>query len=519
MHRRFLAKFAIFFGALIMAVGIFNCVIDPYNVWDVYRRVGLNQWTPKADDLDRLIKPIQIIKNKPEVIFLGDSQVLWGINPATYTEITGKSAYNYGIRGASVYELRRSLEHAIAVDESLHDVYLNVNCSMFVQSSYVPHVKVKPGFDEDQIGKKYISSNNIEKTALSWQALLDSIETIKVNRQNKYETNFYTPEGHPNDVSILSYYKDKPNPFYTSFAGDARLGNYDGDLNFDEDAFEELEKMKQICEEADVNLHLISLPVHAIALELFDCSSEAYANYLHRIVGVLPVLDFNGYNQFSQSTLKGNSWEVERNEYFWDTHHMKSYLGDKIIHILAENTQTDFGEFISDTNVDEHLQRLSDDNKKWAQNHPEYVEEVRYYTGFSPVVPFKLQKSGYVTGKSVVRLAAETGIDRPRFSLARKGAFDIGGDSLTPIEGPKTMYAMLENPEGKRYYTLAETVPHIILAGFMHDKKYEMQGFRIQERLNKVDEGSYALYLLEVAMDGTVYKSDILADVVIRRCD
>ena len=47
----------------------------------------------------------------------------------------------------------------------------------------------------------------------------------------------------------------------------------------------------------------------------------------------------------------------------------------------------------------------------------------------------------------------------------------------------------------------------------MHNQKYEMSGFHIQEPLRKVDKGAYELYLIEVAEDGMVYKSDSLASI------
>ena len=100
--RKFLAGFAATALLLLALVGGFNVLIDPYSVWNCYRGVGINKWAPKADDLDRLIKPIEILNKKPAALFLGDSQVLWGIDPAAYAQMTGKSAYNYGLRGASV---------------------------------------------------------------------------------------------------------------------------------------------------------------------------------------------------------------------------------------------------------------------------------------------------------------------------------------------------------------------------------------------------------------------------------
>ncbi len=513
MHRNFLLRFLCAAFVLFLSVGMFNCVIDPYSIWNFYREVGVNQWSPKADDLDRLIKPIEILKKKPQVIFLGDSQVLWGLDAATYTGATGKSAYNYGLRGATVYELRRSLEHVADVDDSLTDVYLNVNFSMFSYSANVPGAVSKPGFDEGQIGKGYVSLKNIEKTIFSWQALLDSFETIAANRKNRYETTSYTPEGKPNDFSILSYYRDKPQPFYTSFAGDARAGRYAGELHLYEEAFAELQRIRQICYDRQIRLHLISLPAHGYALELFDVTSPIYAEFLQRVVEIAPVTSFIGYDQYSQSKLEGPSWQAGGNEYFWDTHHIKSEVGDKLLKELADGAQAGWGKAISRENIAAYLQSLQAGRVAWNASNPDGVEKVRYYTGFSPVPPAAALGRTYVSGKSVVRLDQGSGTEKLALSVSRQGLLDVTGESLTPIGEDKVMYAVLENAEGKRYYTLAEPAPNQDIAGFMHSDAYRMSGFHILESLREVEPGSYDLYLLEASSAGEVYKSASLAAV------
>ena len=379
MYRRFFGAFGVLAAVMLLVVGAFNGLIDPYGVWKFYRQVGVNQWTPKADDLDRLIKPIEVIDKQPQTLFLGDSQVLWGIDPADYTKLTGEAAYNYGLRGATLYELRRSLEHVIAVDKDLRKVYLNVSFAMFSFDPRIVQVKARPGFDEEQLGKKHITLGNIEKTLFSWQAFEDSCRTVSMNRKEQYEDTFYTEGGHPTAHSIRDYYKDKPYPFLTSFIGEA--SQYANERKLKDESFEELERILQLCRENGIEIQVVSLPVHARFLEMIDVSSPIYAEYLARLTELTPVSDFTGYDEYSEAANVGSEKEVGSNPYFWDTHHPKDLLGAKVIGALLGKETSLVGSLVTRENVAEHLQSLRDGRCWWEQSHPESMEEVRHYTG------------------------------------------------------------------------------------------------------------------------------------------
>ena len=508
MYRKFLAIFTLSAFSLVFSVVLFNCITDPYNIWNLYRRAGFNQWTPKAETQDRLILPIRFLSVRPETLFMGNSQVAWGVEASEYTKLTGKTAYNMGMLGSSIYEVRRSLEHAIAVDENLEEVYVSVFFEQFAANDRHPIRQKSEALDANRLGRKFISLETFFKTTLSLDATKDALETVKVNREKKYDFDFYMPTGRWSDASIERFCKDNNWTFNRSIKLMARDGYYE-DMALSELAMEEMQRIVECCQEKGIKLHVHTMPSHARYMENYVVAWDVYEEWMRRLVQITPITDFTDYNQFTMS----DAPEDKANQYYWDSLHLKTTLSNKLLAELSGKAAMVLGTVLNTDNVEAHLSLLKEKRKAWETSHPESLEEARYYSGFFKEVPLALQHKRLITGKSVVRLNTDSGMEKLSATLHRQDRLDLTGNHLTPAGKVQVMYAVLENGNGEKYYTMAEPVPDASMAAFMHDKSYEASGFHIQEPLGKVENGNYSLYLVEVAEDGSAYRSDCIANV------
>lgn len=72
-------KFCFAFTGLALLLSIlttaFTVLVDPYEVWGLCRRVGFNMSSPKAEEVERLHKPLAFLRlePKPETVFIGNS--------------------------------------------------------------------------------------------------------------------------------------------------------------------------------------------------------------------------------------------------------------------------------------------------------------------------------------------------------------------------------------------------------------------------------------------------------------
>ncbi len=103
----------------IVTVGLFNIIIDPYDVFNTPSFLGINHSKPRKDNSDRLFKATDIIRIKPVTILIGSSRTKQALDPNHPALKNEQPAYNLSLNGLNIYELRRYIEHAIANQKEL----------------------------------------------------------------------------------------------------------------------------------------------------------------------------------------------------------------------------------------------------------------------------------------------------------------------------------------------------------------------------------------------------------------
>ncbi|NEP77511.1 MAG: hypothetical protein F6K17_08705 [Okeania sp. SIO3C4] len=92
---------------LVVAVGIFNIVVDPYDVFNTPNFFGINHSKPRKNNSDRLFKTIDIIRIKPISILIGSSRTKRALDPNHPALENKQPAYNLALNSINSYELRR----------------------------------------------------------------------------------------------------------------------------------------------------------------------------------------------------------------------------------------------------------------------------------------------------------------------------------------------------------------------------------------------------------------------------
>lgn len=516
--KSFCLKFMAAAMGLLLLAGTFNIIVDPYDVWRLYRQVGFNQWSVQVGRSDRLVKPVTFNREQPEVLFLGDSVGAWGLDTAEYTKLTGKSSYNFAMLGCTVYEMRRALEHAIHTDENLREVMLELNFGTFVYDPAKPWEKTAPGYDEEQMESGHITLENIARTAFSWQALKDSLTTIKVNRKTPRTNTYFLPSGCYDPVSVEHYCTSNSWNFTVSLAGWAREGRFRKAV-LNEEAFAEYQRIIDICRERGLKLTVFVPPVHARSFEQFASAWDLYASWVRRMASMMPYTSFEGFDEMTTSPAAEGRLTAETNEYFWDSYHMKLAAGNKIQDALAGAAEAapGYGRLVTEETAEAHLAALRAGVKAWEAAHPESREEVLYYAGFSPLEPFRLKGRSLAKDDSLATLD----VDQPELpvhmALSKDSQLELTGMRLTLPESSAAMYAVLTPSQGgERLYTMAEARESPKTVAFMRRPQYAGSGFLIKEPLWDVPPGSYTLTIVDVPAEGEVRESAPLAEVTVQ---
>ncbi|NEQ74494.1 MAG: hypothetical protein F6K23_16510 [Okeania sp. SIO2C9] len=104
-YRRYNWRFLLSVFLPVVTVGIFNIVVDPYDVFNTPNFLGINHSKPRKDNSYCLYKATDIIRIKPVTILMGSSRKKQGLDPNHPALKNEQPAYNLALNGINAYEL------------------------------------------------------------------------------------------------------------------------------------------------------------------------------------------------------------------------------------------------------------------------------------------------------------------------------------------------------------------------------------------------------------------------------
>lgn len=359
-----------FLGAALMpvlTVGMFNIIVDPYDVFNTPNFLGINHSKPRKDNSDRLFKATDIIRIKPVTILIGSSRTKQGLDPNHPGLKNEQPAYNLALNGINLYELRRYLEHAIANQRKLDLVILGLDFFMF--NTFVEN---QPTFSEKRLEKQQIFLDDFINVTFSSDALLASQETIVDSQINPPDNIGYGDNG------FMPYRNPDPEKTQWRFESNIKVYyQFNGKYQLSTQFLDELKKVVELCQKYQIKLIPFISPSHATQWEAIRATGEwsTFEEWKRKVVKTTPVFDFSGYNSITTEPIHNDM------ENYTDNSHYTPKVGDLILNRILDyqeaDVPNDFGILINPENIESHLEKIRKDREVWAKNNPDEVKLVK----------------------------------------------------------------------------------------------------------------------------------------------
>jgi hypothetical protein len=400
-YRTYFFRFILIGACLVMSLGVFNLVMDPFDIFRLIVIPGVNTNKIMAAKNMRMHKAYAVVRKKPQSIILGNSTAEAALAPEHEGFSTGP-VYSLAIPGATMYEILRNFEHAQAT-RRLHTVLLSLDFSSFE----IYPVQQQGDFNEERLTTRadafspWISlyKTDLLSSLFSLEATKMSLATLK-------------KQGEPDDcldngmrdwnISLKGIIREKG--VVASFTdtddflarGIAALPAEKLERESQEKVYGYLQELIAICYRDDIRLIVLIPPNHVrrnVLLELTGMG-EIWNTWKRKVVAVnqalatkyakepFPVWDFSGPSNYTTELLPREGGKVGAMQWHWESAHYKRALGDLVLaqilpvgHALPEGA-ADFGEVLTAANVETVLRKQAVALQKYIENHPQDVAEL-----------------------------------------------------------------------------------------------------------------------------------------------
>lgn len=292
---------------------------------------------------------------KAKTILLGSSRVRSGLD-INHSALERESIYNLGLPGVNMYQSLAYFKHTLAYQKNIQQVIIGID--FFMSNHYLDNLD---SFDETRLGKK-IGIKELINNSLSLDTLESSIITVRanVNKQAQSKNLESTPHRFKrwltNFLSFDGFYK-----------------NY----GLSEKQLYSFQEVINLCEQNNIDVKVFISPTHATQYEAIAAAGlwSTFEQWKREITKITPVWDFSGYNRITTEKID------DRMNNYIDSSHYSHYTGNLVLNRLffdrLETVPADFGVFITQENLESHLEKIRQDRTKWQQNNPEEVQLVK----------------------------------------------------------------------------------------------------------------------------------------------
>ena len=373
MPVRYIKIFAVTVLGLSCLVLVVTAVVDPYGISPLgisLPRFNANKY--KRVDVDRLIKPIEVLQKQPKTIFLGTSRVHESLDPSRFAGTRFAPAYNASIPSVTPAETLGYLKEFSELDDELKYVFVELFFPHFVQFLYG-----QPVSGQDKSPMELASA--LTSLFFSIDALVNARLTVKLNTQGKdvgvyvNETGRYQiPPNHNPSQNFLGF-------ALFMLKVQQPLIKSDRNWTLDETSFSMLDKIVKFGHERNIEVIFLILPNHPIYDHFYLLNGHwgliDWQEWKRRLAKFPNVIDFSAYNEI------GDEKVSEHMKYWYDPIHPSVTVGDMVLSALVPAPEFAAPKnFRADLNVDTVDARLRETQEKlaaWIAANPEYLAAYR----------------------------------------------------------------------------------------------------------------------------------------------
>jgi hypothetical protein len=346
-------KFVIYilFTTLLLGtfLGIINYIVDPFNIFNT-------QYLPyQFQRNERFIKIAYLDKhhNHFNSYLIGSSRI-GTTNPEILNSyISGSKFYNMTLSSATLADELRHIKYMIKARYEIKNIYLQVDLNnnmtsyLYPNSDYLrkphPHVvgNSLPLYYLDYLLNPFPS--NIKGK------ILKNIEGKNDDNYNLILGNWTRPEKDTKiRLNCANFIKSEPT---FNINVQPKVKNTYTKINMIA-----LKSIIELCKKNNINLIIFTTPHNHNYLDIIY--EKEYYTFLKELLAITDYWDFSGYNSITMNDCN-----------YYDSSHYRPEIGNLIAAKIFNDKHipipSDFGAFVTQNNIEEHLKQLKADKIKW----------------------------------------------------------------------------------------------------------------------------------------------------------
>ena len=358
--------------SLLVLIGLFNRIVDPFWYYRDIEIKGFNVIKPKFRRYERHVKPALLMREQPETIILGSSFSEIGFDPTNpfFTDHGRLKTMNFALAGAPWDMVQCDFEFAVT--------HANIKRALVgFQPGSLPIVNC---------AKDYASLGQISTGELlfSSRSLSASIQTIQ---EQKKENPSHTREGMyfyirgqagvDNQFRVFFTRRVKENPqcLNVTNTSDVSINTFSGSL-LDLSGLQRMIKTAQV---HGVELVLFAYPSHAYSLELgMQCGEfnerwqamKQIATLIEKeSAGTVSAWYFYGFNDTTSEPIGARAAK-----YWQDPEHFNFEMGNMMLADMFDKTRNkpEFGHRLNSSSIEADYRDFLRERAEYLQQHPKF---------------------------------------------------------------------------------------------------------------------------------------------------
>lgn len=375
MYRRYLVVFVVTLAAVLLLVGGFAQVVDPFACNEWVRQPGFNR--DKTRLVTRIAKIMHVSCHDYDAMVFGTSRA--SFLPIDHPAWKGYRPYNFALAAASINETRLALAYTQRV-HPLKRVAIGLDFFMFGAQPQLP-----------ESAAAFLSATrkarpNLVDYSLTLLAVSTAVETVWDNLDQSRGGILRAAHAGAADESG----QDQLPEFRGQIWGFQKIYSK---INFPPEVLSELTRIVEFSRKQGIELSLYINPQHASILEVIRERGwwDAYENWKRSITRIawrggkdpVPLYDFSGYNAYTTEPVPTAENGYRRMQWYVDSSHFQYAVGARILDRLfgADNGEAPrvpgFGVRLRPDTVERDLAEIREQREAWLATNPPELAWVR----------------------------------------------------------------------------------------------------------------------------------------------
>lgn len=393
-YKRFLLQLALLTAAgAAAAVALVVCV-DPYRLYGVLDRPGINHVKPQLKRYQKAIKTELALAAGADTLIVGNSRAEIGFDPQHPGFAAGGSTYNLALAGTRLVSAREQLAALRAQGRRPVKLVVGVDFLDFLVDPRAPRAPTTIA-PPDRLAELQWRLD----TAFSIDSVIDSLATVRLQRVADPESMsargfnpFYDYRKMARDEGYHALFQQRATDYAKRFGARApALRDADGRGASD---FAHLRAILTEAAADGAEVHLAIYPYHAQILALFEQAGmlpafEEWKTMLAAEVGAiaaaagpgarLTLWDFSGYLPYQCEPIPARGDRKSKTAWYWEAGHFKSELGNVMLDRMFAQPAADgadgFGVRLSAPLMEENQRRMARERASCAAAYPQLFQD------------------------------------------------------------------------------------------------------------------------------------------------